>query len=303
MTQTHVNLTSRVRQLLADRLNKVLASVSKDVDVARLVPTRILPTRLAEQLAAGGCAPLHHMTLERACVATEMAHIATRCHDDVIDSPLIRRAGLTQRKNTTCSAAILIGDLLLCEAMELLLITESGRYLAVFVSKIQEVCRVQTEQQLEVHRKPLDEHTRLRLAWGKTGSLFAFVGHVCGGDDTALSAALEEAGYCLGTACQLADHLFEATCDKRTDEKTVSRETKCQKNMFSQLPRGAQHFVREQIRELCDSALDCLKTWPHVRTALARFAACHLQRDLGRSDRACPCDAEDAVRGPHFQAG
>ena len=138
-----------------------------------------------------------------------MAHTASLCHDDVIDGGFLRRQQPTLWRVMGPSAAILIGDLLLCEAMDVLGSVEDGGLVGPFVAKLREVCAAELEQDLGSRGKVLEEAACLRLARGKSGPFFAFVGYACGGAQPDLRAALEEAGYQVGTLYQMADDLLD----------------------------------------------------------------------------------------------
>ncbi|NOZ21693.1 MAG: polyprenyl synthetase family protein [Planctomycetes bacterium] len=272
-----MDLANRVQQMMADRLAGLKVLNNGITDVALLGPGKMLRTRLAARLVADDFQRVSPKTIERICLTTELIHTATLCHDDVIDNGLIRRARPTLWRASGPSAAVLIGDLLLCEAMALLLDIESGRYTRLFVLKIREVCTAEIEQELMLRGQRVDERTCLRIARGKTGPLFACIGHVCGGDDSDLCDALEEAGYCIGTAYQLADDLIDAVGDEQACGKTLGTDAMRRKFTLPQYQEEGPFAIGEHISRLCDDALDCVEAWPSVRDALIQFLVCDLQ--------------------------
>ncbi|MFC1691891.1 hypothetical protein ACFL1R_00105 [Candidatus Latescibacterota bacterium] len=60
------------------------------------------------------------------------------------------------------------------------------RYISPFVSKGKEVLTTEIEQEIVLRGGQLNERTCMRLARGKTGPLFAFVGLLYGGNDLSL---------------------------------------------------------------------------------------------------------------------
>jgi octaprenyl-diphosphate synthase len=166
---------------------------------------------------------------------------------------------------------VLIGDILLCEAMDLILGTERGRYMGLFVAKIREVCAVEVEQELLLRGQSSDEDTCLRIARGKTGPLFALVGKACGGDEEQLAAALEESGYRIGAAYQLADDLLDQSGANSCAGKTLGTDRKRHKFTLAQLPQEGQSTIRNHIRSLCGCVLDSLDPWPSIRGAVGDF--------------------------------
>jgi geranylgeranyl pyrophosphate synthase len=237
----------------------------------------MLRTRLALRLAGAHPHAPDAPTIERLCAAVEMVHTASLCHDDVIDNALLRRSLPALWRDTGGTGAVLIGDLLLSDAMELMLETDDGRYAAAFVAKIREVCLAETEHELKLHGKPLDEATCLRLARGKTGSLFAFVAEACAGEDADVAPALEEAGYLIGTAYQLADDLLDATGEERLAGKTLGSDLARRKFTLAQSEGESRRTVRVHIQRLCGEALERVGSRPCIREALKRYLDEELQ--------------------------
>ena len=67
-----------------------------------------------------------------------MIHLASLCHDDVIDNAVLRRHQEALWVASSASAAVLMGDLLLCDAMELVRQVRSGRHVEDFLAKAPE---------------------------------------------------------------------------------------------------------------------------------------------------------------------
>lgn len=123
------DLVFQVRRLVEERVAALPLPLDGHIRTAQLVPGKMLRTRFAAWLAEYGLVTIGFRSLTCACAATEMAHTASLCHDDVIDGGLLRRHRSALWRVTSASAAVLIGDVLLGEAMEVLLDTEEGRYI------------------------------------------------------------------------------------------------------------------------------------------------------------------------------
>jgi octaprenyl-diphosphate synthase len=207
-----------------------------------------------------------------------------------MDNGVLRRARPTLWRQEGPSVAILVGDLLLCEAMGILADTERGRYVSTFVSKVREVCAAEAEHEISLRGKRLDRSTCLRLARGKTGPLFAFVGVVSGGDDADLSAALDEAGYRIGTAYQVFDDLVDIVGDEGEAKKTLGTDAVRRKFTMPQSTDGQEAAI-DCVKRLCRSAVERVSGWARVRTGIETY----LEHDLGPVfDRLC---------GPRFLCG
>ncbi len=267
----------RVRRLVENRLEVIESVVYGTAVKAALMPGKMLRTRLADRLAAANPSCPDLAVLVPVCAGIELVHAASLCHDDVIDNSWIRRSLPTVWRNTGCNGAILLGDLLISEALDLIGSVEKGAYLRAFIGKIREVCQAEAEAELRWRGRRADEATCLRLARYKTGPLFAFAASVCGGHRQPLSGALEEAGYYIGTAYQLADDLIDVTGNERTVGKTLGLDRSQRKYTLAQGSGQDRRRTRERIRELCLSTLTCLKAHPHARRAAGRFIARDLQ--------------------------
>jgi len=269
-------LMDGVRQVIARSVGVIAGQLGDVPGLESVMPGKMLRTRLAARLNARLNPGDDIDDLIRICAATEMIHTASLCHDDVIDQATTRRAEPALWCVTTPSCAILIGDLLLCEAMATIGHVRDGHFANSLLAKIREVCMTEAEQELALRNKQLDTETCLRVARGKTGPLFAFVAQVCGGDDEELSAALEEAGYRIGTAYQLGDDVLDMSGLDDVLGKTLG--TDAQRGKLT-LPQDAKRGAREacaRIRALLESALDCLAPWPAAQAGLREY----LRHDL-----------------------
>ncbi|MHC4507050.1 MAG: polyprenyl synthetase family protein [Planctomycetota bacterium] len=239
-------------------------------ELAQLVPGKMLRTRLAARLVASRATPVACRTLGRVCAAVELVHTASLLHDDVIDNGILRRAHPAVWTTTSPSAAILVGDLLLCKSISLLADMEGGRYVGRFVSKVRELCTTEAEQELFLRGELVDTDTCLRLARGKTGPLFAFVGFASGGD-TDLAGALEEAGYRIGTAYQVFDDLVDVVGDEGEAKKTLRTDIARRKFTIAQKTGGGQQEALDCVEDLC-----CVDKWPPARAGIETY----IDRDL-----------------------
>lgn len=269
-------LVSRVQQSTLKGLTADIGSILKPSQMEALLPGKMLRTRLAARLLEAGV-PAKEGTVTSCCAAVEMVHTGSLCHDDVIDAGLIRRAAPTLWRKTSCSAAVLIGDILICRAIALVLSVEERRYVECFLAKIQQTVAAETEHELFLRNRPMEEEAYLRVARGKTGAMFSFVGRVCGGTDPALSAALEESGYQIGTAYQLADDLLDVIGTEKDVGKTLGSDARRGKFTLSERDGAGFPITCNHIAELCKTTLDRLRAWPAVQKAVAAFLSDDLQ--------------------------
>jgi heptaprenyl diphosphate synthase len=141
--------------------------------------------------------------------AVEMIHTASILHDDVIDGGLLRRGMPTFWVEKGSAGAILLGDLLLFKAIDLICRVAEGRYTHELVKLTGEVCEAESEQELMLQGAESRLEVCHSIARRKTGALFAFAAQIAGDGVPLRREALKEAGYLLGTAYQLADDLLD----------------------------------------------------------------------------------------------
>lgn len=290
-----MDLVANVRELLSECAANVTPVIDGKTVVVPLSRGKMLRTRFAVRVMGRETGMVARRGLASACAAIELAHTASLCHDDVIDNAFVRRNQPALWRSTSASGAVLIGDLLLCEAMELLLETEGGRFTRAFISKVKEVCTAEVEQELVLRGKELDERTCVRLARQKTGPLFAFVGMVCGGRDARLSAALEEAGYAIGTAYQLTDDLVDCVGEEEITGKTLGTDALRRKFTLAHFDGDRRGRVREHVGRLCRDALQGLRPWPEIAGGLECFVASELGPVFQEYVGHIPLDARCAI--------
>lgn len=291
----HGDLVAAVRDLVAVRAANVAPLAGGEDVILPIACGKMLRTRFGAQLTGRRAGQIDAGSLRAVCAAVELVHTASLCHDDVVDNGVMRRSRPALWRSTGPSGAVLVGDLLLCEAMALLLETEGGRFAGAYISKVKEVCSAELEQELLLRGKELDERTCVRLARQKTGPLFALIGLVCGGGDARLSAALEEAGYAIGTAYQLTDDLLDCTGSQETTGKTLGTDALRRKFTLAQVGGDRRGRVREYVASLCNGALADLQPWPDVATGLECFLVSDLGPILNEYVGQVPLDARCAI--------
>jgi heptaprenyl diphosphate synthase len=265
------HLVERTRHLVSVRLEEIAHALGQAVPADLLAPGKMLRTRLAARLAGASSSPVPPAEMARLCAAIEIVHTASLCHDDVVDGAPLRRSRPSLWKAVGVSGALLVGDLLFCDAVELVAHTDGGTHLPAFLAKSAEVVRTEAEQELVLRNKAVDEPTCLRLARGKTGPLFAYVASLCGGADEALSRALEQAGYDVGTAYQMADDMLDVFGDESQAGKTLGTDRSRGKGTLPQQGDPGRRTARDYVRRLCAAALGRLGEHPALRESLTEY--------------------------------
>lgn len=224
-------------------------------------------------LRVGPANGLTSAVLHPAAAATELIHAASLLHDDVIDGGVLRRGAPSFWARFGVPGAILTGDLLLIRAVRLIAPVNNGRFLTPLVNFASGVCEAEIEQEFTMRDTEVSWDEYLSAVRRKTGSLFAYLGHVCGGDDSALTAALTEAGYRLGTAYQMADDLWDARGDQATADKTLGTDQGRRKST-AMIAQAVGVNAADAVADLCRTAADGLKPWPRVWAAWNEYYSC-----------------------------
>jgi len=212
----------------------------------------------------------------KACAATELIHSATLFHDDVIDGASLRRGQPSLWASVGETGAILIGDLFLSEALQLIIESGDIHRVSSFVAKVREVCAKEMVHELVYRGTKIDIYSCVNVARGKTGPLFAFVAEVCGGKDAELTDVLMEVGYLLGTAYQIADDLIDVNGNEALIGKTLGTDIKRRKFTLAHSRELPESFSTGKISSLCCSALDLLLPWPEYLSPVAEYIVSYL---------------------------
>lgn len=239
---------------------------------------KMLRSRMAWHL--GSRASVSPVVLTHAAAAVELIHAASLLHDDVIDGGLLRRCAPTFWRKNGIPGAILLGDLLLFKAVDLTCQVEDGRLTHRLVQLTGEVCEAESEQELILRGRESSWSTCLSIARRKTGALFAFIGFSCAGHDEALQAALQEAGYLVGTAYQISDDVLDVAGDESISGKTLGTDAARRKGTAVTATPAACHDPIAFIRAAPEEAAALLAPWPAVLAGWRRFMAEDMQPAL-----------------------
>jgi len=214
-----------VRELILATLRETtLRDVVKEARSLTSLGGKLLRSRLVWRV--GGRSGVDRKLLLHGAAAVEMIHTASILHDDVIDGGLLRRGMPTFWVEKGSAGAILLGDLLLFKAIDLVCRVADGRYTHELVKLTGEVCEAESEQELMLQGTESRLEICHSIARRKTGALFAFAAQLAGDGHPLRREALKEAGYLLGTAYQLADDLLDTRAVDGEAGKTLGTDAR-----------------------------------------------------------------------------
>lgn len=181
---------------------------------------RVRPMAL---LLAHACWAPIDATARGLAAASELVHMATLLHDDVVDDGDQRRGRPTSRRIWGNAVSVLAGDLLLVEALRL----GSGASATTWQELVATLGRLVDGEVVQLRGRlavSLDEATYFEIVRGKTASLFEWAlraGAREGGAPASSVQALGELGTHLGVAFQLVDDVLDYDGDPRATGKSM----------------------------------------------------------------------------------
>lgn len=175
-------------------------------------------------LYSGMCfAPLNPLMIE-AAVASELIHMASLIHDDVIDESATRRGKPTIVSQYGNHAAILTGDYLFAEAFNILSKHQLLSSMTFLVEAIQAMCHGEVHQADEQFSNLVDIEGYFSRIAKKTGILLAACcqsGAILAGAKSEELSLMQEYGLNLGYAYQITDDILDINGDEASLGKPV----------------------------------------------------------------------------------
>jgi geranylgeranyl pyrophosphate synthase len=193
-------------------------------------------------LAAGGkrvrplltllCAARHApipAAVVHAAAATELLHMATLVHDDVLDRAELRRGRATVAHEFGIETAVSAGNFLLARAFAELALTGDGAAVALLSRTAVGLSEGEVLQRREAFDVDLTVDAYRRRCERKTADLFAAaarLGALLSGIDELQQAALAEYGRLLGLAFQIFDDILDLSGDEARTGKRLGTDVR-----------------------------------------------------------------------------
>lgn len=206
---------------------KLMDAVETDVEVLREASKHILAAggkRIRPRLtflsymAVGG---QHVEEVVPVAAAVELVHTATLVHDDINDHGLLRRGRKTINSIWGRTFALLTGDYLFTRVYTLMAPYRDLN--SIFAEMTVALVEGETMQAAAAKSGQLNREIYAQIIARKTASLFAGaakMGAILGGGTPEQVAALEQYGFNVGLAFQIADDILDLIADSKTLGKT-----------------------------------------------------------------------------------
>jgi octaprenyl-diphosphate synthase len=173
---------------------------------------------------ASGGVTREHITLG---AVSEMVHIATLVHDDVLDEGCVRRGLPTINALQGNEAAVLLGDYLISHAFHLCSSLDSQYASRLIGSTTNTVCEGELLQVQHRGNFKLTEQEYREIIFRKTASLTStccILGAKYADADAKIIAAFEGFGWDLGIAFQIIDDVLDISGNVEEMGKTLGRD-------------------------------------------------------------------------------
>lgn len=180
---------------------------------------------------------------------TEIIHVASLIHDDVLDEADTRRGGAAVHTMYTNKVAVLAGDFLLAKASVLLARLQHFQVVEVMASALDALVQGEIMQARSKKEDLVNMEYYLRKSYYKTASLIYSACKSCallsGYDETDMvTKSAEEFGHHLGMAFQIVDDILDFT------GASASLGKPAQADMQLGLATAPILFASESVREL-----------------------------------------------------
>jgi len=162
--------------------------------------------------------------LVRAAAVIELVHLATLVHDDILDSAEIRHNSDTVARKHGPSIAVLLGDALFAQALNLASAFPTAEVCRAVSAATRNVCAGEISQTFERGNAALSLEAYFRIIELKTAELFELscrLGAEQAGYSSEFAAAAARYGRHLGTAYQIFDDVADFIGDEGRIGKTL----------------------------------------------------------------------------------
>ena len=162
-------------------------------------------------------------------VLFEYLHAATLIHDDLVDEAAMRRGRESAHLRFGNAQAVLTGDFLLARSLSLAARTGLPKVIGIIAKITEDMSQGEIQQMANKGRLDLSEMEYMDVIERKTAVLIrgaCTTGALIAGAGEAGEKALNDYGYALGMAFQMADDLLDYTADSLTLGKEVGADLK-----------------------------------------------------------------------------
>lgn len=226
--------------------------------LARAGGKRVRPGfAIASAATAFGEPAAVHQDVIMGAVATELVHLGSLYHDDVMDEASTRRSVEAANQRWGNVVAILTGDFLLAQ-VSLISAALGVEVTALMGETIAALTDGQIRELSDTNNLQRTQDNYLAAIAGKTASLLACackVGAICSGFDADTTTALTDFGFAYGMGFQIVDDILDLTATSEQLGKPAGNDI-LEGNYTLPVLFALNSDVGPRITELCEAGLD-----------------------------------------------
>ncbi len=273
------------RQLASDlpAVNELCRHVAR-YQGKMLRPTLTLLCGLAARPGSAGQVPEANHSLRVLAAVSEIIHMATLVHDDVLDESRLRRNAPTVNHLRGNEMAVLLGDYLISNAFHLCSTLDRPEINRRIGETTNELC---SGELLQIHHRDdwsIDEPTYFAIIERKTASLISLccrLGAEEAGADPAVADALAAYGSRMGVAFQIQDDLLDLIGEERVVGKSLGRDLEKGKLTLPMIHFFSCAGPTQRMEMLATLADTDAEAWPsRVRSLLLSSGAVTSAHDV-----------------------
>ncbi|MBL4701357.1 MAG: polyprenyl synthetase family protein [Phycisphaeraceae bacterium] len=189
----------------------------------RLRPLLVLVAGIASSPDTASLTQSHRIL----ATVTEMVHMATLVHDDILDEADVRRGGPTVNTLRGNETAVMLGDYMISHAYHLCSSIDDPQIARIIAHTTNVVCEGELLQLANRENWELKEEVYYQIIDRKTASLCGTCCKIAGllnKQTPQVLDALDTYGRNLGVAFQIIDDLLDLTGDQNTVGKSTGRD-------------------------------------------------------------------------------
>ncbi len=159
------------------------------------------------------------------CVATELMHLSTLIHDDVIDNAPLRRGIQSVQSKFGNKLAVITGDYLYTKCFTI--VSENGdKALEEFAKTIELICLGEVYQLQNNMNFKITDKEYLKIISGKTAVMFSLAMYSVVVENKETAEILGKAGYYFGMVFQLVDDYLDYDSNYEQTKKEKFKDLK-----------------------------------------------------------------------------
>lgn len=222
--------------------------------------------------------------------ALELVHTGTLVHDDILDGATFRRHLETIHVKWDSHAAVLVGDLLLTQAMDIMTRCDNMEAWRLMCRACQKTCQGELMQNADQGHFEMTRDEYMKIIGGKTAALLqcaCHLGALLAEASTELTAKFSRFGFNLGMAFQIVDDVLDLVGEEKNMGKTLGTDIlngKPTLPLILWLAQAAKAEKEQLLALVRDENTDALVRISHVRNILLESgmvdAAWNEARDL-----------------------